>query len=67
MSETAYCCDDECGWFGSLEDCYIYKHGSPLLCPECKEVVEIEKDDPRGNCPWKCSLDDKHCLCAKGD
>lgn len=34
------CCDSDCNWQGLSNECVTFKHGGPLLCPECHEVVE---------------------------
>lgn len=35
------CCNEACGWIGSLKDCMHPKHEPDyLVCPECYEVVE---------------------------
>ena len=34
------CCNSDCNWQGLSNECVTFKHGGPLLCPECHEVVE---------------------------
>jgi hypothetical protein len=35
------CCNSECNWKGTSDQCVTFKHGGPPLCPECCEVTEF--------------------------
>jgi hypothetical protein len=39
--------------------------GHPQDCAENGGCKDLEPEDPRRDCPWKCNTGDPSCLCAK--